>query len=30
MAQINEKDKLKQIDIRFIELFFADNLEEKA
>jgi hypothetical protein len=30
MAQIDEKDKLKQTDIRFIEIFFKDNLEEKA
>jgi hypothetical protein len=30
MAQIDEKGKLKQTDMRFIELFFKDNLEEKA
>jgi hypothetical protein len=26
MAQIDEKGKLKQIDIRFVRLFFKDNL----
>jgi hypothetical protein len=30
MAQIDEKGKLKQTDIRFIELFFKDNLKKKA
>jgi hypothetical protein len=30
MAQRDEKNKLKQTDIKFIELFFKDNLKEKA
>jgi len=30
VAQISEKNKLKQTDIRFVELFFRDNLEERA
>ena len=29
MAQIDEKDKLKQTNIRYFELLFKDNLEEK-
>jgi hypothetical protein len=30
MAQIDEKGKLKQRDIRFISYFLKDNLEKKA
>jgi len=30
MAQKDKKNKLKQTDMIFIELFFGDNSEEKA